>query len=62
MEDHTKDGISFGAFTLFAGERLLTREGVPVKLGARALDILVTLTSAPNEVCSKEELMSRERV
>lgn len=59
VEDHTKVGISFGAFTLFAGERLLTREGVPVKLGARALDILVALTSAPNEVCSKEELMSR---
>lgn len=36
VEDHTKVGISFGAFTLFAGERLLIKEGVPVKLGARA--------------------------
>ncbi|WP_254020540.1 ATP-binding protein [Mesorhizobium escarrei] len=59
VADHPKGGISFGPFTLFVGERLLTKEGVPVKLGARALDILVTLTSAPNEVQSKEDLMSR---
>ena len=55
----TKGGVSFGPFTLFASERLLTKEGVPVELGARALDILVALTSAPNEVLSKKDLMSR---
>ncbi len=54
-----KDGLSFGPFHLAAGERLLTREGAPVELGSRALDILVVLTSAPNEVVSKKDLMSR---
>ena len=55
----TKDQLSFGPFNLFASERLLTKEGVPVELGARALDILIALTSAPNEVVSKKDLMSR---
>src|SRR3984893_11424884 len=55
----TKDGISFGPFSLVVSERLLTKEGVPVELGARALDILIALISAPNQVLSKKDLMSR---
>jgi DNA-binding winged helix-turn-helix (wHTH) protein len=53
------DGLSFGPFHLVASERLLTRGGVPVELGSRALDILIVLISAPNEVVSKKDLMSR---
>src|SRR4051812_8876170 len=55
----TKDGLSFGPFNLFVSERLLTKEAVPVELGARALDILIVLISTPNEVVSKKDLMSR---
>jgi predicted ATPase/DNA-binding winged helix-turn-helix (wHTH) protein len=55
----TDDGLSFGPFKLLANERLLMKEGVPVELGARALDILVALTSAPNEIVSKKDLLSR---
>lgn len=55
----TKDGLSFGPFHLAASERLLTKEGAPVDLGARALDILIVLMSSPNEVVSKRDLMSR---
>ena len=55
----TKDELSFGPFNLIAGERLLTKGGVPVELGARALDILIALISTPNEVVSKKDLMSR---
>jgi predicted ATPase/DNA-binding winged helix-turn-helix (wHTH) protein len=55
----TKDVLSFGPFTLIASERLLTKEGIPVKLGARALNILIALISAPNDVISKKDLMSR---
>src|SRR5690242_17886178 len=55
----TRDELSFGPFHLKSGERLLTREGVPVGMGARALDILMVLMSTPNEVVSKKELMSR---
>ncbi|MER9024654.1 winged helix-turn-helix domain-containing protein [Mesorhizobium sp. M0142] len=54
-----KDRLSFGPFHFAAGERLLTREGAPVELGSRAIDILIVLTSAPNEVVSKKDLMSR---
>lgn len=59
MSDQTEDGISFGPFTLAASERLLTKGGIRVALGARALDILIALTSTPNEVVSKKHLMSR---
>ncbi|QJP13834.1 tetratricopeptide repeat protein [Starkeya sp. ORNL1] len=55
----TKDGVSFGPFHLVANERLLTKAGAPVELGARALDLLVVLISAPNEVVSKKDLLSR---
>jgi DNA-binding winged helix-turn-helix (wHTH) protein len=54
-----KDGVSFGPFHLAAGERLLTRDGAPVELGARALDMLIALIATPNKVVSKKDLMSR---
>jgi predicted ATPase/DNA-binding winged helix-turn-helix (wHTH) protein len=54
-----KDVMSFGPFSLVASERLLTRQGTPVELGARALDILIALVSCPNEVVSKKELLAR---
>jgi DNA-binding winged helix-turn-helix (wHTH) protein len=50
--------MSFGPFTLVPSERLLTREGVAVPLGARTLDTLMALVSFPNEVVSKRDLMS----
>jgi DNA-binding response OmpR family regulator len=55
----TKDAMSFGPFRLVASERLLTKEGAPVELGARALDILIALVSSPNEIVSKRDLLSR---
>src|SRR5688572_24385182 len=59
VSDQASDGLSFGPFNLRASERLLTKDGVPVDLGARALDILIALISTPNEVVSKKDLMSR---
>jgi DNA-binding winged helix-turn-helix (wHTH) protein len=55
----TKDVISFGHFRLVASERLLTKDGAPVELGARALDILIALASRPNEVVSKWDLLAQ---
>src|ERR1700685_2937107 len=54
-----KDVLSFGPFCLAPSQRLLTRDGVPVELGARALDILIALVSRPNEIVSKRDLLSR---
>lgn len=49
---------SFGAFRLSAERRLLTRDGEPVQLGGRALDILIHLASRPGEVVAKQALMA----
>lgn len=53
------EGLSFGPFVLVTSERLLTKNGVPIDLGARALDILIALISEPNQVVSKKNLMAR---
>jgi predicted ATPase/DNA-binding winged helix-turn-helix (wHTH) protein len=53
-----KDVLLFGPFRLVPAERLLTREGAVVELGARALDILIALVSRPNDVIGKKELLS----
>src|ERR1700682_47382 len=54
-----REVISFGPFSLVTSERLLTREGAPVELSARALDILIALLSRPNEVVSKNDLLAQ---
>ena len=55
----SRDVISFGPFCLVAGERLLTRDGVPVELGARGLDALIALVSRPNQTISKRDLLAQ---
>ena len=51
--------VSFGRFRLDLSQRQLARDGVPVPLGSRALDILCALALAKGEVVSKDELMTR---
>ena len=55
----TRDAISFGPFSLVGGQRRLMKDGAPVELGARALDILIALVSRPNEVISKWDLLAQ---
>ena len=50
---------SFGPFRLHATERLLEQNGTPLKIGSRALDILITLLEHAPEVVSKRDLMRR---
>jgi DNA-binding winged helix-turn-helix (wHTH) protein len=54
-----KDVISFGPYSLIACERLLTKDGAPVILSARALDILIALVSCPNELVGKNDLLAQ---
>src|SRR5262245_7401732 len=54
-----RESVSFGPFRLVASERLLMKDGTPVDLGGRALDILIALTSQPNEAISKNDLLAR---
>ncbi len=54
-----RDGISFGPFALFPGERLLTLDDAPVEIGGRSLDLLIVLTEQPGRVLSKRDLLKR---
>ncbi len=49
--------IRFGAFRLLPARRQLMRDGVPVHLGARALDLLLQLTAHAGVVVTKQALM-----
>ncbi len=48
--------LAFGEFELAPTARTLWRSGEPVKLGSRALDILIALASRPGDILSKDEL------
>ena len=49
----------FGPYRLTPVERLLERDGCPVVVGSRALDLLIILVERAGEVVSRRELMDR---
>jgi predicted ATPase/DNA-binding winged helix-turn-helix (wHTH) protein len=49
--------VSFGPYQVRATERLLVRDGTPIEIGGRALDILIALTDRAGQILSKRELM-----
>jgi DNA-binding winged helix-turn-helix (wHTH) protein len=49
----------FGRFLLDAHRRELLVDGEPVRIGSRALDVLIVLTAANGDLVTKDELMSR---
>jgi predicted ATPase len=49
--------IRFAAFQLQPAQRQLTRNGVPVQLGARAMDLLLHLTAHTGTIVGKQALM-----
>ena len=49
----------FGSFTLLPTQRLLLDGESPVRVGGRALDILMVLVKAAGEVVGHDELMAR---
>src|SRR5437870_4979689 len=51
--------ISFGPFRLLPAQRLLLEGDKPVRLGSRALDILIAMVDRPGELVGKDELMAR---
>ena len=51
--------LEFGPYRLSRSERLLTRDGAPVEIGGRSLDLLAALVEQPGRVISKRELMER---
>ena len=51
--------VSFGPFRLLTDRRLLLEGEKPVRLGSRALNILVALVEHPGEAVGKNELIAR---
>jgi predicted ATPase/DNA-binding winged helix-turn-helix (wHTH) protein len=51
--------ISFGPFRLFPAARAFEKNGVPLALGNRALDILMVLVERAGEVITHRELIAR---
>ena len=53
------DSIRVGDFELFPSERVLSSEGRPVELGARAFDMLLVLVENPGRLVTKATLLDR---
>ena len=54
-----ESAISFGPFRLLSARRLLLEGDRPVRLGSRALDMLIALVEHSGEVIGHDELMAR---
>jgi predicted ATPase/DNA-binding winged helix-turn-helix (wHTH) protein len=50
--------LCFGPFHLLVAQRLLLEGDRPVRLGSRALDILIALVERPGQLVTKHELMA----
>ena len=59
MLDGSLTTFAFGPFRLFAAERRLEKDGKPVRLGSRALDLLIVLVECAGEVVSNRHILER---
>ena len=59
MNSAADHAISFGSFRLMPGRQLLLEGDKPLRLGSRALDILIVLIEHPGDLVTKEELVAR---
>jgi predicted ATPase/DNA-binding winged helix-turn-helix (wHTH) protein len=55
----TDFSLSFGPFRLNPTRRSLVRDGKPLRLGSRALDLLIALVDGGKDLISKEDLLKR---
>jgi DNA-binding winged helix-turn-helix (wHTH) protein len=55
----TETVILFGPFRLLPAQRLLLKDNTPIRLGSRALEILIVLVDHQGELVSKNDLMAR---
>lgn len=52
------ESLRFGPFKLNVPQRRLERDGTPIKIGSRALDILALLTARSGEIVDKREILA----
>jgi predicted ATPase/DNA-binding winged helix-turn-helix (wHTH) protein len=62
LADRDTDGreqmLTFGPFLLVRSKKLLLQDGRPVRLGSRAMELLITLVERAGEVVGKNELIA----
>jgi DNA-binding winged helix-turn-helix (wHTH) protein len=51
--------MRFGPYTFHRQQRLVSKAGMPVPLGGRALDILAVLLEAPGQFVRQDTLIAR---
>jgi predicted ATPase/DNA-binding winged helix-turn-helix (wHTH) protein len=59
MLDDRFSTFAFGPFRLFTAERRLEKDGKPMRLGGRALDLLTVLVERAGEVVSNRDILER---
>jgi predicted ATPase/DNA-binding winged helix-turn-helix (wHTH) protein len=57
-DEFEEDCLAFGTFKLFRAQKSLVDGDTPVRIGGRALEILVALVERRGEVVSKQELVA----
>ena len=58
LERNRQSAKCFGSFRLLPDQRLLKEGDKPVRIGSRALDLLIALVDRPGELVRKEELVA----
>ena len=58
-DPHFEPAVSFGPYRLLPRQRLLCTGESRIRIGGRALDLLIALTERPGEMIPKRELMAR---
>jgi len=56
---HAADWIAFGPYVLIPSERVLKRDGQPLAIGDKTLDLLLALVETPGDILSKGDLAER---
>ena len=56
LDSAVGERLRFGEFELAPVARALWRRGEEIRLGSRALDILIALASRPGQIVSKDDL------
>ncbi|MGN8343036.1 ATP-binding protein [Pseudomonas sp. SMV71] len=59
VKPDTEPAVGFGPFAFYRQQRLVTRDGDPLALGGRALDILQVLVEHAGSYVSKQALITR---
>ena len=54
-----EETFAFGSFRLIPAQRVLFEDGKPLRLGGRALDILISLVESAGETIGKDQLIAR---